>query len=69
MTLDKLDDIKDQISLISYEQNDLVFYAKHHQSSALIMKNLIEITSLLEMYNINYTIDDQYNIYIVIDED
>ena len=60
-----LKNLKNKLTLISYIQEGLTFYAKKNQSSALIMKNLIEITSELDKNNLHYSIDANYNIFII----
>jgi len=59
-----MQELKEKLVLVSYYQKDSCFYTKEHQSSSLIMKNLIEIISVLENHSINYRIDAHYNIFI-----
>jgi len=62
---EKLLEIKEKLTLISYYEKNSVFYTKKHQSSSLLMKNLVEIITTLDNYKINYSIDENYNISLL----
>ncbi|HIP11622.1 MAG TPA: hypothetical protein EYG73_02775 [Arcobacter sp.] len=62
----KLENITSNLKINTYKFKDNIFIIKDKSSSALVMKSLIQITSILDKQNIDYSIDDKYNIHILI---